>query len=143
MKKKRKARNPKGKTAPPFPKEFKLRVVQLYLEEGYRASLLSQEFKVSEYSIYRWSRLYRQYGEKGLEPGVRKPAKRKQSKSVKKKIVAIRNENPSHGSRRISDILKRPDRGQSIECTQDPLGRRAVKKDSKQTQEEPIQTSIF
>ncbi len=35
MRKKQKARNPKGKTAPTFPKEFKLRVVQLYLEEGY------------------------------------------------------------------------------------------------------------
>ena len=104
---KRKAKNLTGKSAPPFPKEFKLRVVQLYLEEGYRASLLSKEFKVSEYSIYRWSRLYRQYGEKWLESGIRKPAGRKQSKSVKKKIVAIRKENSSHGSRRISDILKR------------------------------------
>ena len=104
---KRKAKNPTGKSAPPFPKEFKLRVVQLYLEEGYQASHLSKEFKVSEYSIYRWTRLYRQYGEKGLEPSVRKPAKRKQSKSVKKKIVAIKKAKPSHGSRRISDILKR------------------------------------
>jgi len=104
---KRKAKNPTGKTSPPFSKEFKLRVVQLYLEEGYQAALLSKEFKVSEYSIYRWSKLYRQFREKGLDPRIRKPAKRKQSKSVKKKIVSIRKENPSHGSRRISDILKR------------------------------------
>jgi transposase-like protein len=44
---KRKAHNPKGKSAPPFPKELKLRMVPLYLEEGYQASLLSREFKVS------------------------------------------------------------------------------------------------
>jgi len=104
---KRKAKNPTGKTSAPFPKEFKLRVVQLYLEEGYQASLISKEFKVSEHSIYRWSRLYRQHGEKGLDPGIRKPVKRKQSKNIKKKIVSIRKENPTHGSRRISDILKR------------------------------------
>ena len=104
---KRKATNPTGKTSPPYPKEFKLRVVRLYLEEGYQASLIAKEFKVSEYSIYRWGRLYRQYGERGLEPGIRKPVKNKQSKRVKNKIVAIRKENPSHGSRRISDILKR------------------------------------
>jgi transposase InsO family protein len=104
---KRKATNPTGKTSPPFPKEFKLRVVRLYLEEGYQATLIAKEFKVSEYSVYRWSRLYRQYGERGLEPGIRKSVKGKQSKRVKKKIVAIRKENPSHGSRRISDILKR------------------------------------
>jgi transposase InsO family protein len=79
----------------------------LYLEEGYQASLISKEFKVSEHSIYRWSRLYRQHGEKGLDPGVRKPVKRRQSKNIKKKIVSIRKENPTHGSRRISDILKR------------------------------------
>jgi len=37
MKKKRKRRrahNPAGKTAPPFPIGFKLRAVRLYLEEG-------------------------------------------------------------------------------------------------------------
>ena len=79
----------------------------IQVSNWYQASLLSKEFKVGEYSIYRWTRLYRQYGETGLEPVVRKSAKRKQSKSVKKKIVAIRKENPSHGSRRISDILKR------------------------------------
>jgi transposase-like protein len=54
---KRKATNPTGKTSPPFPKEFKLRVVRLYLEEGYQASLIllfavSRQKNASKYSCH-------------------------------------------------------------------------------------------
>lgn len=59
MKKKRKASGRgkrKHRTAPAYPPEFRLKVVRLYLEEGYKTSLLAQEFGVSEYSIYRWAK---------------------------------------------------------------------------------------
>ncbi len=46
----------KGRNVPPFPFEFRLRVAKLYLEDGYEARLLAQEFNISEYSVYRWSK---------------------------------------------------------------------------------------
>ena len=55
----------------PFTLEFKLRVVRLYLEEGYRRSLIAREFGISESSVGRWTGLYRKYGEQGLRPKAR------------------------------------------------------------------------
>ena len=40
-----------GRTALPYPFEFRQRLVRLYLEEGYEASLLAQEFNISEYGV--------------------------------------------------------------------------------------------
>lgn len=61
-----KRRKKRGRTGPPYPFEFRLKVVRLYLEEGYDASLLAQEFNISDYSVYRWSKAYREHGEEGL-----------------------------------------------------------------------------
>jgi hypothetical protein len=50
MRKKRKRKpggNPKGKSAPPYPFEFKLKLVRLHLEDGYGVPMLAQEFGVS------------------------------------------------------------------------------------------------
>jgi len=56
----------KARTAPAYPFEFRLRVVRLHLEDGYEATLLAQEFGISEYSVYRWSKAYREQGEQGF-----------------------------------------------------------------------------
>jgi transposase-like protein len=99
--------NPKGKSAPPYPFEFKLKQVRLHLEDGYAVAMLSQEFGVSGYSLYRWVRLYREHGEAGLLPkGRSKPAQRL-SESVQEKIVEIKKAHPQSDSRRISDVLRR------------------------------------
>jgi transposase-like protein len=60
----KKVRN-KARNVPPFPFEFRLRVAQLHLKDGYQARLLAQEFNISEYSVYRWSKAYREQGEQG------------------------------------------------------------------------------
>lgn len=60
------------RTAPPYPTEFRLKVVRLFMEEGYSAPLLSQEFGISTYSVHRWARVYRERGAAGLvAPAVR------------------------------------------------------------------------
>ena len=49
MRKKRKRKsggNPKGKSAPHYPFEFKLKLVRLHLEDGYGVPMLAQEFGV-------------------------------------------------------------------------------------------------
>ena len=103
-----KRKKKKGRTASPYPFALRLKVVRLFLEDGYPSSLVAEQFGVSEYSVYRWSKLYREQGEQGLKTRQRKsPAKSKQSAAVTQSIVKLKKENPGYGIRRISDVLKR------------------------------------
>jgi transposase len=96
------------RTAPPYPTEFRLKVVRLFMEEDYSAPLLSYEFGISAYSVHRWARVYRELGEAGLAaPAVRSSTREGLAPHVKAKIVAIRREQPRFGARRISALLKR------------------------------------
>jgi transposase InsO family protein len=97
----------RGKGAGPYPFEFRLQVVRLYLEEGYTASLIREELGVGTKTISTWAKKYRQYGEEGLKDQ-RSFVRRSQTpRAVKDRIVDIKRSNPSYGSRRISDILRR------------------------------------
>jgi transposase InsO family protein len=110
MKKKRKgSRSGKRKRRPRqlFTPEFKLKVVRLYLEERYPRSVIAQEFNIAESSVGRWTRDYRRHGEKGLQPKPRWASRTRLSPEVRDKIVDLKRTNPSYGTRRISDILKR------------------------------------
>jgi transposase InsO family protein len=110
MKKKRKSgrnvKNKRGRTRP-FPPEFKLKVVRLYLEEGYRRGIIAKEFNIAESSVGRWTRQYRRYGEEGLQPKSRTASRSGLSKEVREKIIDLKRSNPAYGTRRISDVLKR------------------------------------
>ena len=97
----------KRRSTRPFTPEFKLKVVRLFLEESYPRSLIAQEFNISESSVARWALQYRRDGEQGLQPKSRTPQRSRTSQDIKKKIVNLKRQNPSHGSRRISDTLKR------------------------------------
>jgi len=110
MKKKQKGRRTgkrKRRSTRAFSPEFKLRVVRLFLEEGYDRSLIAQEFNISESSVGRWAGQYRKYGEQGLQPKTRTASRAGLSEDVKEKIVDLKRSNPSYGIRRISDVLKR------------------------------------
>ena len=88
--------------------EFKLRCVQLRLEEGIPVSLLSKEVGCSQDVIRRWARAYEERGEAGLRRGVI-PAgsRRKLPGPVREKIVEIKKREPFFGVKRISHLLKR------------------------------------
>ena len=90
-----------------YPYEFKLKVVQLHLQEGYSSILLGEQFGISASSVKRWSAIYRREGESGLQPKIRSGAPRQVPSKVRKKAVAIKKRHPEYGARRISDILKR------------------------------------
>jgi len=110
MKKKRKgssAGKRKKRSTRAFSPEFKLRVVRLFLEEGYQRSLIAQEFNISESSVGRWALQYRKHGEKGLQPKARTTSRTGLSEDVREKIVDLKRSNPTYGTRRISDVLKR------------------------------------
>jgi transposase len=84
-----------------FPVEFRLRIVKLFLEEGYSARLIVEQFGISTHSIQRWVRAYRLHGEGGLAPRV--PAGRINwvPEEVRQQAVAVKAGHPEYGARRM------------------------------------------
>ena len=100
----------RGKIKPgPYPFELRLRVVRMYLEEEYPVSMICQETGVGRSTISTWVKKYRLHGEEGLTPTQPFPPRQSTriNKTVAKKIVDLKKENPAYGSRRIADILQR------------------------------------
>jgi len=108
-------KNPRRK-APPggrrkfssYPLDFRLKIVKLFLEEGYSATVLHEEFGIGKSTIHKWVKRYETNGEQGLIPlpktGFGNP---KIPSPVKEKIVDLKRKNPFFGCRKISDILRR------------------------------------
>src|SRR5512136_182004 len=102
-----KPRKKKLRRIGPYTFEFRLRAVQMYVEEGYPAQLITAEMGITGETLNKWAKLYRQSGEEGLR---KLRAARKStplSVRVKERILEVKKSNPSFGSRRISDILRR------------------------------------
>ncbi len=49
-----------------YPVEFRLQLVKLHLEEGYRIVMLAEEFGCGKSTIGKWIKLYKEHGEAGL-----------------------------------------------------------------------------
>ena len=110
MKKKKKKRSTgakRGSRTWAYPVEFRLRVVQLSLEEEYSTSHLSEQFGISRSAIRRWVRLYRQHGAEGLQIKRRSGGDTKVALQVRQRMVAMKKAHPEYGPRRIADVLKR------------------------------------
>jgi len=110
MVKKSKAKGRGGKAKPrtrPYPYEFRLKMVRLFLEEGYSTSILRESFGVSHHSVHRWAKAYREQGPEGLLAKQHPGTKPKISSAVKKRIVKVKKKHPEYGARRIADVLKR------------------------------------
>lgn len=110
VEKKRNTSPPRG--GPPrknLPRTFeeRLRAVKLHLEEGFTQEMVAEEIGVSMGAITKWVRRYRAEGEEGLKsrphraPGSRLP------ESLRNKIVELKQEEPTRGIKRISQLLKR------------------------------------
>ena len=110
MRKKAKGRGRSGKASRrtrAYPYEFRLQIVRLYLEEGYNTSVLREQFGVSNHSVHRWAKAYRQQGAEGLVPKLPPGARPKLTEAVKKRIVGVKRSHPEYGPRRIAAVLKR------------------------------------
>ena len=110
MKKRKKSSALRVKRAPrtlAYPVEFRLRMVRLYLEEGYSQVLLREQFGVSGHSIQRWVRAYRLRGVEGLEPKRRIGGSSRVPEEVRERVVKLKQAHPEYGPRRIADVLKR------------------------------------
>jgi transposase InsO family protein len=87
--------------------EERLRAVKLHLEEGFTQEMVGQELGISSAAVYKWTRRYRLYGEDALKSGT--PGKRKSRvpQPVRDKILELKQEEPSRGIKRISQLLRR------------------------------------
>ena len=100
-------RRKKIKAVSAYPFEVRLRVVKLFIEEGYGAQMLHEELRIGKSTITKWVKNYREYGEEGLKPKVRIQSRSRVPGEVKQTIIDIKKDNPTHGNLRIADILKR------------------------------------
>jgi transposase InsO family protein len=110
MRKKGKNKGRAGKSkrrTQPYPYEFRIKMVRLYLEEGYSTTVLREQFGVSCHSVQRWVKAYRDQGSEGLIAKPRTGAKSKLTEPVKCRIVRMKKRHPEYGPRRIADVLKR------------------------------------
>jgi transposase InsO family protein len=110
MKKKKKspAESPKRSAKTwAYPVEFRLRMIRLFLEEGYSIPLLREQFGVSNHSIKRWVRAYQHGGAEGLEPKRQTGSKSRVPDQVRQQMVELKQVHPEYGPRRIADVLKR------------------------------------
>src|ERR1017187_8893181 len=93
----------------PHPVELRLRAVKLRLEEGFPLALVAGEAKVSQSTLSNLIRRYRQHGEAGLKPQVRrgKPGTLQLAPAVKAQITELKQQHPSFGVKRIAQLLRR------------------------------------
>ena len=98
---------PVSKYGKRYPSELKLKIVKMYLEEGYEASFLRTEFGLSQDSIKTWTRAYRKKGEEGLRPKERRSVRSGSPSPVRETILEEKRKTPWQGCKRISQILRR------------------------------------
>ena len=97
---------PAAKNAPRSAGE-RLRAVKLHLEEGFPVKHIAEEVHASEAAIHNWIARYRAEGEEGLKDRPRRSDARALPEAVRQKIVELKKEEPTHGVKRISQILRR------------------------------------
>ena len=101
------ARRPK--TSNRYGRDFKLRAVKLFIEEGFTRNAICAELHISVATLDRWVTQYRHLGAQGLEdqPTGPRPAAPKIPAAVTDKILQLKQSNPSFGAKRISQWLRR------------------------------------
>jgi transposase len=81
--------------------------VQLFVEEGIPARMVAQELGINPTTVWEWAKRYKQYGESGLRAGYSQGHGTGVAAPVKAQIIQLKTENPQHGGKRISQILRR------------------------------------
>jgi len=94
------------KRSPPLAMEVKILAIEA-LESGLSAQEVGELVCVGSGTIHKWRRDYAENGVQGLCRKASSIAVRKQCSVLEEKIVALRQENPEYGVRRIRDDLRR------------------------------------
>lgn len=89
--------------------EIRRQAVRLHLEEGFTLALVAREMGLSRETVFNWVKRFRQYGEQGLKVPYPYPSNRKARMApvIKEQIVALKQQHPGFGVKRIAQFLKR------------------------------------
>ena len=88
----------------------KLRVVKLYLEEGYQAKDIAQQFHIGKSSLVAWVRQYKESGVEaftGSSPVSQFPNSDPAKAILTEQILEHKAAHPEHGALRIKQIFRR------------------------------------
>ncbi len=85
----------------------KLRAVRLHLEEGFSMPTVCQELGIGTSTLAMWLRAYRLCGEAGLQPAQTWTREPRLSAPITDKILELKQEHPTFGVKRISQLLRR------------------------------------
>ena len=85
----------------------KIKAVRLRLEEGFSLADVCQEMGMVQSCLSRWVHLYQQFGEAGLQPAATTPRAAKLPAPITEKIVDLKQQHPTFGVKRISQLLRR------------------------------------
>ncbi len=85
----------------------KLKAVRLHLEEGFTQELVCRELGLGKSTLVLWLQAYRLNGEAGLQLGVPGPRTKRLPAPITDKIVELKQQNPTFGIKRISQVLRR------------------------------------
>ena len=90
-----------------YDKAFKLRAVQLHVEDGHTNRSISEETGISVGMLSRWVRKYEAMGQSAFDSvyGTRRPRK-EISPAVRDTILTLKDRHPKHGLRRIVDSAR-------------------------------------
>ena len=80
-----------------YPYEFRLQIMRLYLEDRYNTSVLREQFGVSNHSVHRWAKAYRQLGVEGLVFKLRTGAQLMLNEAVNSPVVRVKESHPEYG----------------------------------------------
>ena len=85
----------------------RLKAVKLHLEEGFSQALVGEEMGVSLACVTKWVARYRAAGEEGLKDRDGRGSAQKLPAAVREKIMELKQEEPSRGVKKISQMLRR------------------------------------
>jgi putative transposase len=88
---------------------LRLRAVQQHLERGVRSSEICRIFGVSDRTLRRWCRYYREEGVEGLRNESRRPhhSPNRTHGNLVNRILQLRRQHPAWGALRIHALLRR------------------------------------
>lgn len=95
-----------AKKARRYTPDEKLKAVRLRLEEGFSVQDVCGEMGMAVSCLHTWIRQYQQFGEAGLQLAAGK-RRAKLPAPITEKIIELKQQNPSFGIKRISQLLRR------------------------------------
>lgn len=85
----------------------KLKAVRLCLEEGFSQQQVCDELGMAHSGLSRWIGQYRQQGEAGLQNRMSGRRAAKLPEAITSQIIELKQQNPTFGIKRISQVLRR------------------------------------